>query len=156
MLLEALDGAGATKRQSGTWWVDHSGIQDALQTYAQRYPDLPDPQFYVFVHPFSSDTQQRMRFRRLAAPPSSVLLASSTPRRAALKQARLCVLPEGVQDDAGAVPGCEPAQPQTAIVRFKLPPWKTYTVKAVFPGGPQLKSCFADLPLGEAAEFDAP
>jgi Caspase domain len=156
MLLEALEGAGATKRQGGDWWVDHVGIQDALQTFVKRYPDLPDPQFYIFVTPFSSDSTERMRFRRLSGPPSSFLLASSAPRRAALKQARLCVLPEGVQDDAQAVPGCEPSQPQTAVVRFKLPAWKTYTVKATFANGPQLKTCFADLPLAEPAEFEAP
>lgn len=155
MLLEALDEAGATKRQSGTWWVDHSGIQDALQSYVTRYPDLPDPQFYIFVTPFSSDTPQRMRFRQLPQPPSSFLLASSAPRRAALKQARVCVLPEGAQDDAQAVPGCEPKQPKTAIVCFKLPPWKTYMVKATFGDGPQMKTCFADLPLAEPAEFQA-
>ena len=68
-------------------------------------------------------------------------------------QARLCVLPDGVQDDSCAVPGGEPNQPQTAIVCYKLPPWQTYMVKATFPGGVQAKTCFADLPLAEPAEF---
>ena len=73
----------------------------------------------------------------------------------ALKTAKLCVLPEGIDDEARAVPGCEPALPKTAIACFKLPPWKTYTVKAVFENGPQTRTSFADLPLAERAEFEA-
>jgi hypothetical protein len=156
MLLEALDGAGAIKRTGAIWWVDHSGIQDALQTYVTRYPDLQDPKFYTFTTPFSSDSPTRMQFRQLPGPPSSFLLASSTPRRAALKQAQLSVLPEGILDDLQALPGYEPTQPVTAVVRFKLPPQRRYTVKASFAGQVQTKTCFADLPLAEPAEFEAP
>lgn len=156
MLLEALGGTGATKRQDGAWWVDHSGIQDAFQSYARRHPDLPDPEFYTFVTPFSSDAPQRMRFRRLPNAPSSVLLASSAPRRGGLKRGRICVLPQGTQDDAQAVLGCEPKQPTTAVVRFVLPPWETYTVKAIIGEETQTKICFADLPLAEPAEFYVP
>lgn len=156
MLLEALNGAGATKRDNQIWWVDHTGIQDALQSYVLRYPDLDKPGDYLFVTPFSSASLQRMRFRKLDSPPSSFLIARSEPRRGALKQAKLCVLPDGMLDDEHAVPGFGPSQPASAIVCFKLPPRVTYTVKAAFVGGEQTKSCFADLPLAEPAIFDAP
>jgi len=159
MLVEALDGAGATKLIEGTWWVDHIGIQEAMQSYVKRHPALKNPEFYIFSTPFFSDTPERMRFRALTAPPMSFLLASSAPRKGALKQMRLCVLPDGEDDDSKAVLGFEPKQPDTALVCFKLPPRKTYTVKAVVlaeGATPQLRSCFADLPLADPAEFEVP
>lgn len=159
MLVEALDGAGATKPIDGTWWVDHVGIQDAMQSYVKRHPELKNPEFYIFSTPFSSDAPERMRYRALTAPPMSFLLVSSAPRKGALKQMRLSVLPDGEEDDLKAVPGFEPKQPDTALVCYKLPPRKTYTVKAVALADgatAQRLSCFADLPLADPAEFQVP
>jgi hypothetical protein len=80
MLIEAIDGAGAQKRDNGKWWVDDRGIMDALQSYVRRHPELPDPDFYSFVTPFSSDAPKRIRLRRLAIPPTSLLIAEAMNR----------------------------------------------------------------------------
>ena len=156
VLIEALDGAGARKRYNGDWWVDHLGVQDALQTYAKRHPELDNPDFFVFASPFFSDSSEIIRIRKLNQAPSSHLLVSSAPNRGALKRAPVSILPEGVVDDAQALPGLGPAIPKTALVCFKVPPQRAYTVKANFATGPQTLVCFADLPLAEPAEFLAP
>jgi hypothetical protein len=156
MLIEALDGAGATKPTSGTWWVDHLGVQDAMQSYVARHPELDNPDFYTFGTPFSSDAPTRMNFRALQGAPLSFLIASSAPQPGALKKSLICILPEGEDDDLKAIKGYEPSPPKTAVVCFKLPPRKTYTVKATFPGClPQLRSCYAELPLADSAEFQS-
>lgn len=159
MLMEAIEGSGATRtRNNGVWWVDDSGMRDAIQTYAQRHPDLDDPRFYVFVTPFSSDAPQRMSLRRLATAPKSLLIASCASRPVALKNAHVTVAPD---DDVGGAPVFVQAPPppgQRAIIHVPVPARRSYKVTVVFNGdtAPQTRVCYADLPLAEAAEFNWP
>jgi hypothetical protein len=158
MLVEAIDSAGATKRQGGVWWVDDRGIIDALQTYVRRHPALPDSQFFTFVTPFSSDAPQRIRFRKLPGAPTSFLIAASAPRRSALKAARVRIVRDGAPADEAALFTQEPPGP-TAVIHVPLPALQNYNVTAVFNNGAgptQVRSAFADLPLAEEVEFDSP
>lgn len=159
MLVEAVEGAGATRtRNNGVWWVDDSGIRDAIQTYAQRHPELDDPRFYVFTTPFSSDAPERIPFRRLAAAPKSMLIASSVPRPIALKNARITVVPDG-DGEANAIFVQNPPPPgERAIIHVPVPPRRSYRVTVTFNADatPQTRVCYADLPLAEAAEFQSP
>lgn len=157
MLIEAIEGAGATKRHGGQWWVDDRGIMDALQTYVRRHPELTDPDFYNFVTPFSSDAPQRVRLRRLGAAPTSLLIAAAAPQRTALKTATVTVMP----DAGGAALPIPPAPREQSMIHLPVPALHHYTVTAVFDGGngpavPQSISCFADLPLADSAEFQSP
>jgi hypothetical protein len=158
MLVEAIEGAGATKRQSGLWWVDDRGIVDALQTYVQRHPALQDSQFYTFVTPFSSDAPQRIRFRQLPTAPTSLLIAASAPQRTALKAARVRIVRDGAAGDEAALFTQEPPG-RTAVIHVPLPALQNYTITAVFNNGAgpiQIRSAFADLPLAEEVEFQSP
>jgi hypothetical protein len=152
MLIEAIEAAGATKRQNGIWWVDDRGMMDAIQTYSQRHPELENPEFYLFVTPFSSDAPQRIRFRKLREAPKSLLIAASVPR-AALKKAEVKIMVDGAQE---ALFTQIPSPMAKAVVYLPVTALQHYEVRAVFNqgAGPTLsQSCFADLPLAEPAEF---
>lgn len=158
MLVEGIDGAGAVRRDNGVWYVDDRGLVEALTTYAKRHPDLPDPAFYSFITPFTSDAPNRMKLATAAAP-TSVLVAVSAPQRSGLKQAKIKIMREGAA--VGEAPAYQRDQPgSTAQLCVKLPPRQTYTVTAIFdPKGAareQVRIAFADLPLAEAVEFDWP
>jgi hypothetical protein len=158
MLMEAIDSAGATKRQSGVWWVDDRGIVDALQTYVRRHPAVPDSQFYTFVTPFSSDAPQRIRFRKLPTAPTSLLIAASAPQRTALKAARVRIVRDGAPADE-ATPFSQEPPGQTAVIHVPLPALQNYSITAVFNNGAgptQVRWAFADLPLAEEVEFESP
>ena len=157
MLIEAIDGSGAQKRDNGQWWVDDRGIMDALQTYVRRHPELPDPDFYSFVTPFSSDAPNRIRLRRLAAAPTSLLIAQASPQRVKLKTAAVTVLQLG----AGTAVPIPPPPRQQSMIHLPVEPLQHYMVTAVFEGASgalatQSVSCFADLPLADSAEFTSP
>jgi hypothetical protein len=152
MLIEAIEAAGAQRRQNGIWWVDDRGIMDAIQTYSQRHPELENPEFYLFVTPFSSDAPHRIRFRKLREAPKSLLIAASVPR-SALKKAEVKIMVSGAQQ---ALFTQTPSDTARAIVYVRVPALQHYEIRAVFNqgAGPTLsQSCFADLPLAEPAEF---
>jgi hypothetical protein len=160
MLLEAIQSAGAVRAIGGVWWVDHLGIIEAMQTYAQRHPELEDSSLYSFATPFSSDSPQRIPFRRLSASPSSILIAKSVPQRRALKDAEVRIEIDG---SPGAEPVYKqnPPRPKSAIIRVPVPPLQHYKITAIFENGEgqrqcQVRSCFAYLPLAEAVEFEVP
>jgi hypothetical protein len=154
MLIEAIEGAGATIPQRGIWWVDDRGMMDAIQTYAQRHPELEDPEFYIFGTPFSSDSLERIRFRKLQEAPKSLLITSSAPRTA-LKEAQVKVIANGAQEAlfTQTPPG------EKAVIYLPVPALQHYEVSVVFnrgAGPAQSQSCFASLPIAEPAEFIAP
>jgi hypothetical protein len=156
MLIEAIDGAAATKRQGEHWWVNDQGMIDAFRTYAQRHPERPDADFYAYVTPFSTDAPERMRLRRLRDSPHSFLVATARPMKAALKSAWVTITPK---DQPGSAPVFSQNPPgERATLCVPLPPWQIYTVAAVLGSGqaPQMRTCWADLPLAEEVEFDAP
>jgi hypothetical protein len=148
MLFDALDGAGASKRDAGTWWIEQRGIEDAIRSYARRTPDLTNPEFYEAVLPISSDTSAPMRFRRILSEPRSRLIASSRPP-IALKSAHMTIA-----CDNAAPPIVLQAPQKRALVHVDLvPARRNYMVTATFPDGEKTVEVFADLPLAEPAEF---
>lgn len=148
MLIDALDGAGAVSCKNGVWWVDDQGIHDAVITYAQRQPDLPNPDFYQFPTPVTSDAPDRMLLRRVAREPMSRLVVSSKPP-IALKHAEITITTE-----AAATPCWTQTPPgPRAKLYIDLRPRKSYTVAATFNGIKQEKESYADLPLADPAEF---
>lgn len=149
MLIEALDGIGATKRPGGIWWVLDQGIVDAMRTYVRRHPEIEDADAYAFVSPSTSEAPDRMRFRRLAAAPTSMLIASSIPRTA-IKSAAVHIIRTGT--DGPPVFSQVPPGTQ-ALLCVQLSPLVDYDVIATFAGVTRTITCFADLPLADAAEF---
>jgi hypothetical protein len=153
MLMEGIEGAGAIKREAGQWWVDDRGLIDAVRSYARRHPALPNPQFYRFVTPFSSDAPERIRFRRLAQAPTSMLVAAAKPRPAAFRHAKVKIVRDGAANEKifDDYPG------PSAVIHLQVEALQHYKVSASFAGAPlQERDCFADLPLAEEVEFDSP
>ncbi|HYE45617.1 MAG TPA: hypothetical protein VEA44_07570 [Caulobacter sp.] len=147
MLVEALDGAGCNRRVGADWPVSHAGIQEAIQSYADRKQDLDKPAFYRFVSSASTDTQGRMLFRKLPAAPKATLVARSNPRPD-LKKARLEVSRNGAN-----VHDLAPPQ-RAAVVYLSLDPDQTYEVTATFEDGVSLsESVHAYLPMPDPLEF---
>lgn len=153
MLIEAIDGVGATRKQNGQWWVDDHGLVDALQSYAKRHPELVNPKFYSYVMPVTSDAPARMRLRELAAAPLSRMITRSNPR-APLRDANLKIARQG--DPAGTyVYNNHPPRDQ-AVFSLQVPALYHYAVTADFNDGQgvrMLSDVFADLPCADDAEF---
>lgn len=147
MLIEALDGAGAISKLNGQWMVDHRGIEAAIRSYAQRTPDLADPEFYTYVSPISSDLPKRMYLRKTAHPPKSYFVAYSKPKPA-LKKASIKITQLG-----SPAPIWEKTPAARAKLHIELPPRVTYKVSAVFDGNVTKEvEIFADLPQAEPDE----
>ena len=153
MVIEALDGVGATRRRGGQWWVEDLGIMSAMRTYVQRHCDLPDPAFYTYVAPVESSVVTSMRFRVLAAPPTSSLVTRSSPR-ADILDATLQIAEKGAAAGAFFFNGPQP----TAACCHQLPAQQYFEVSALFPGQPlkTVSDVFADLPAAEDVEFTNP
>jgi Caspase domain len=147
MLTDALEGAGATYRDEGLWWIDNTGISLALDTYSDRKPDLPDPDFYDIPIERLSIGMGRMRLRRLEREPLSHLVVLSKPPFA-LKQAAITITCKGTARQWVQEPPAKRAK-----LHLDLPAWRFYTVAATYGGIPVEKEIFAGLPLAEAARF---
>jgi hypothetical protein len=149
MLMDALDGAGAVSKHDGKWHVDDHGIGRAVRSYAQRNPDLKDPNFYKGTIPISNDMPGRLRFRCTTEPPKSRLVVFSKPRTA-MRAADLSVLRDG---DPIAVWSRKPAG--RAKVLIELPARLTGKVSAVFPDGKTKEiEVYGDLPSAEPDEAE--
>ena len=154
MLIEAIDGVGATRKQNGQWWVDDHGLVDALQSYAKRHPELVNPKFYSYVMPVTSDAPARMRLRQLAAAPLSRMITRSTPR-ASLRDADLVIARQGAAPEEKPVYDNDPPREQ-AVFSIAVPALYHYAVSADFKDGVgvrTLSDVFADLPCADDAEF---
>jgi hypothetical protein len=149
MLIDALDGAGAVSKHEGKWHVDDHGIGRAVRSYAQRNPDLEDPDFYKGTIPISNDMPDRLRFRCTTEAPKSRLVVFSKPRTA-MKAADLFVLRDG---NPNAIWSRKPAG--RAKVLIELPARLTGKVSAVFPDG-KIKEIevYGDLPTAEPDEAE--
>jgi hypothetical protein len=149
MLVEALGGAGAISKTDGDWWVDDRGLVDATRSYAKRYPDLPDPDFYKFAMPLSNDMPYRLRFRRIAQEPKSRLIAFSKPRPA-LKSAHVEVL-----HDSAPNPVWSKKPAGRAKLPIEIPARLWCNVTATFPSGKKHKiPVFGALPIAEPEEYE--
>lgn len=149
MLMEALDGTGAISKRNGRWHVDDRGIMDAIRSYAQRNPQLPDPDFYKAAFPISSDMPQRMRFRSVAGEPKSRFIAFSAPR-AAMRTADVAVRLDG---------NPAPLWSQTPAGKSKLlieiPARLSCKVSVAFSGGKTREiEVYGTLPTAEPDEME--
>ena len=149
MLIEALDGAGAISKRNAKWWVDDRGITDAVRSYAQRNPDLPDPDFYKAALPISNDMPWRMRFRAVGAEPKSRLVAFSKPRPA-MKAANIAVLCDGNPEPIWSR---RPAG--RAKILIELPARLPCTIAATFSdGNTRQLDVYGALPVAEPEEAE--
>jgi hypothetical protein len=149
MLIDALDGAGASYKDSGQWWVDDHGITDAVRSYAQRNPDLTDPDFYKFSLPISNDMRWRMCFRAVGAEPKSRFVAFSKPRPA-MKTAKIVVV-----RDNDPVPLWSRAPAGRAKVLIEIPARLSCKVAAIFEDGNTREiEVYGALPLAEPGETE--
>ena len=149
MLLEALNGAGAISKREAKWQVDDRGITDAVRSYAQRNPDLPDPDFYKGTLPISNDMPGRMRFRAIGAEPKSRLVAFSKPRPL-MKAADIAVIRDGISK-----PIWSRTPAGRAKILIELPARLPCTVAATFPNGNTRKiEVYGALPQAEPEEVE--
>lgn len=148
VLSDALDGAGAVSWKNGHWWIDDRGIQDAVNTYAQRHPELSNPEFYQFPTPISSDASDRLLLRRIKGEPMSHLVAFSKPP-IALKHAEITITAE-----SALAPYWTQTPPGSrAKLHIDLPPRKSYIVAAIYNGIQKKQETYASLPLADEVEF---
>jgi len=153
MLVEAVDGSGAIRKVQGQWWVDDRGMIEAMRTYPDRI-DPPNPQFYRFPILNASDANDRMRLRMLANPPTSLVIASSTPLMA-LKSAAVSIdtLTQTIFSKSANASG------GNAILRVQVPALQTIKITANFsvPSNcSKNQEIFADLPMADRVEFPVP
>lgn len=148
MLIEAFDGAGAISKRDGQWWVDDRGVGDAVRSYAQRYPELPNAEFYNFATPISNDMPGRIRFRKLASEPKSRFVILSKPRPA-MQNAAVKVTPDGEQQPvfSKSPVGC-------AKLLIELPARRNYTVIANFGGAEKVVEVYGALPMAEPDDWE--